>query len=212
MNKFSECLLISSHRINSFMLSWIQKEPEVTPCLIFIQETRDILPYLFDLYLLETAVNKYYIGLCQKYQKFGVRAPATKTLKHVPYPIIQIDHHGLIAIKCPTISGGKWYKDSDISHCHTNGLDIKGQKIKILANELGLDDFNVFWIMLTLVEVLKCNVNFYGQKNMVLLPSATNNSLDLSYSYILPLRKYKNFTIVILTKCSVLMCNYIIYT
>ena len=50
------------------MIKWSLKEPEVTPCLILIQETdkQQRHPFFFDVYLLDTAVRKYYIGLGQR--------------------------------------------------------------------------------------------------------------------------------------------------
>ena len=94
----------------------------MTKCLIFIQETKDDKPVsLFDVYLLETAVKRYHIGLGQKHRKYTLTSHNRGDLvKSVPYPLIQIDKHGLIAMKCPH----NGWNHGFIDQCYKNHLTV----------------------------------------------------------------------------------------
>ena len=80
-------------------------KPQVTSCLIVIQETYNKLVYSFDAYLESIFRKKYYIGLGQEYLKYHIKNHNKGLNKSIIYPIIQIDHSNRTALKCPTISG-----------------------------------------------------------------------------------------------------------
>ena len=174
-------------------MKWSQKEPEVTSCLILIQESQNEPVEIFDVYLLETAVEKHYIGLGQKYQNYQlVVNQGFISSESVSYSIIQIDNQGLTAVKCPTISGGTWFKGTDWTICdqHQNfDLQTKGQQVNFLTDTDNSTPINIFWMILIFEEALKCGFNiYYLLKN--------EHVIDLTKAKMLPLDKRKIITTV----------------
>ena len=105
------------------MVSKTSGEPKVTPCLILIQDTINVIHapaygdrtfkhMVWNEMMLKTAVKKYHIGLGQKIKKFKLGYhifEATPRTAVLTYPLIQITENGLVALKCPTISGKHAY-------------------------------------------------------------------------------------------------------
>ena len=57
------------------------------------------------------------------------------TFSHSPaYPVIQIANSGLTALKCPTISGGKWISRVDISKCPLEAPVNKKQYFNVIIS------------------------------------------------------------------------------
>lgn len=179
-----------SYRINPYLMKWTQKEPEVTNCLILIQESKDDPVELFDAYLLQTAVEKYYIGLGHRYQNYKFVQYGVISPESVPYSIIQIDYQGRTAVKCPTISGGKWFRGTDWTICNQNyALSTKGEKVNFLTDQFNTTPINIFWMLLIFVEALQCDFNiYYLLKNKI--------TIDLTGGQIRPLKKYNTITTV----------------
>ena len=170
----------------------IKPDSKVTSCLIFIQETNNIIkPQSFDAFLRRTSVKKYYIGLGQYFMKYTI-LNTEMNHENIPYPLLQIDDNGLTALKCPTISGGKWFANFDFPPCHqTNVNDYKGQDINLIRNLKYNTNFFTFWTYLIFVDGLGFNIKFYDPQSNV-----GGNIIDLKNSYILPLRKHNNNTVV----------------
>ena len=52
----------------------------------------------------------------------------------INYPLVQIDEHGFVAVKCPTISGGKWMAQVDYPLCEKKDLEVKGQQVNVILS------------------------------------------------------------------------------
>ena len=173
------------------MLGYLHKEHKVTKCLIMIQESPHFLPFLWETFILNTAVNKYYIGLGQEYKKYQIATWGQ--VAKLNYPLIQIDNRGIGALKCPTLKGGQWMAKVDLALC--KGLlnkQTKGQVINVVVNSRATTDINIFWILLVIVEALKCRLKVYSPSYDLIetyfIPAQSNT--------ILPLRRYKQIYIV----------------
>ena len=113
------------------MLKNWDTEPEIIPCLILIQEAHT---GQMDAYLLQSAVRKYYLGVGKHIKKFLIMNGRIKEPTNLNYNLIQIDgYQGIMAYKCPTISGGQWVgKFIDFSFCEKNIPIAQGQKLHII--------------------------------------------------------------------------------
>ena len=165
---------------------------KISPCMILIQETVDESPVQFDAYLQESAIHKYYIGIGQSFMQYQIRNKTSgRGSVNVTYPIIQIDENGLTAVKCPTISGGKWLPGVKFPLCSSEDVfDIKGKYINVMTRYPHYPESSIFWVYLIIFETLKCKPIFYDPNYRFAF------FVDLTTSYILPLQKYKNFTLV----------------
>ena len=109
--------------------------PKVTQCLIEVKEQSNFpIWYQSDAILMQTAVTKYYIGIGQKMKTFRVYNYENSLLVKFNYPLIHIDpDNDLAALKCSTISGGKWMirDPNDISLCPNEVNPVKGQHIQV---------------------------------------------------------------------------------
>ena len=81
----------------------------------------------------QTAVNKYYIGIGQNFKSYK-NSYAFGGTQNIPlnYPLVQIDNHGLVAVKCPTITGGKWMENVEFPLCSNKDLVVKGQQLNVI--------------------------------------------------------------------------------
>lgn len=175
------------------MLSQSHKEPKISPCLILIQESpENYLAVALETYLIQTAVEKYHIGLGQDYQNFSFLNPYYGEIENVTNPVIQIDKHGLTALKCPTVWGGKWFKGIDFSLCRgKDALNMESWNLNIFFEIMDSTWHNFFWVFLIIVKTLKCDFKAYwpGYKNV-------SNRVDLSKSQILLLKNFPSFDMV----------------
>lgn len=142
---------------------------------------------LFDINLLETAVEKHYIGLGQRLRNFKLVYHGLISPDSVSYPIIQLDYQGLNSVKCPTVSGGRWFQGVDWRICNQNqnfDLHLRGQKVNFLTDIYHTNLFNILWLILIFVEALKCGFNIYYL-------SKNEYEIDLTKFKIKHLEKYK---------------------
>ena len=102
------------HKQNTFMSSRYNLGPEVSRCLIQIQDhssDKKQLIQQWDTYNLHTAISKYFIGLGSLQDQvvnywYSYELDREVFLKAIsPYPLIRINQRGFKAVKCPTISG-----------------------------------------------------------------------------------------------------------
>ena len=105
--------------------------PKVTKCVIKIKEA--LVWHPTDAFLMRTAVSKYFIPIGQELGKFESIDMAWGPMPAI-YPLIQIDpENGKMALKCPTISGGKWMRNvNDFDKCYNKESMVKGQKLNLL--------------------------------------------------------------------------------
>ena len=86
--------------------------------------------------ILQTAVNKYFIGIGQEIKKFKITSINNIKNLNLNFPLIQISN-GMTALKCPTISGGKWMSKIDFNDlCPEKiGSKMKHQHLHIISNK-----------------------------------------------------------------------------
>ena len=172
--------------------NWNEGKPKVTHCIILIQEhlTNDWVRK-WDAFMLSTAVKKYYIGLGKDdiihndpflYERFGIPSYAIEA--QLAVPLIRINQRGFKALKCPTISGGKWvpYID-DIPVCNEgNAPIVKNQKIFVIgdwSNAMPIE----FFVILLLQDLLQYKLTMYHLDEQ-------SKFRGFNSTYIIPLRKY----------------------
>ena len=94
------------------MVNWLNGEPEVTPCVILIQEHMKYRSMkVWDAFMLQTAVKKYSIGIGKDnitgYTMVDYLLYYEGLKTSLTYPLIRIDQNGAKGVKCPSISGIK---------------------------------------------------------------------------------------------------------
>ena len=114
----------------------------VTNCLVLIQDlnqpkVNELVSFQYSAFLLSTAVNKYVIGIGQgirRYLVFNYYNEGFISPYKPLYPFIQIEpEKGIMALKCPTISGGKWVMNVGlVAGCKKVAPVAKGQMLNII--------------------------------------------------------------------------------
>ena len=108
--------------------------PEVTHCVIFLRQSEEKLALEGDAFLQNTAVNKYHIGIGQKIKTHRNIESISGLTMPLNYPLVQIEtKRGLVALKCPTISGGKWMEKVEYPLCGDADLVMKDQTVNIIT-------------------------------------------------------------------------------
>ena len=117
----------------------------MTNCVIFMRHSDKKLPVPGNSYLQEAVVNKYYIGLGHPIKRYEIGETSNPRqplfFYYISYPLVQIDKNGLVALKCPTISGGQWMDRVEFPLCNDENLVMKHRKLNIITRFAQIPQF-----------------------------------------------------------------------
>ena len=110
--------------------------PDVTQCMILLQEVYGDFPLQSDAIILQRAVHKYLIGILDRSKYFSVYSRFTKSKFPIQlnYPVLNFNQKtGFSSITCPTISGRTLLKERhyDVTHCNMASRQIKDQWLQV---------------------------------------------------------------------------------